>query len=172
MAAKLQVGPIPILLTVVVTETRTMAGVRWEKKWNLTSLFLTGLQIRQEEKKHSTGFCQCTNPINPLPLSLSLRWEPHPGCLAFSLFVNLWTVTHNIPANYLDYTAGTRYIAVLRQQSTRGGIIQPQRPNYLCWFPINPLSCFGSAVRPEAPFYIPIHVAPSRRRVTWDLFCC
>lgn len=48
-----------------------------------------------------------------------------------------------------------RYITVLRQQSARGGIIQPQRPNYLCWFPINPLSCFGSAVRPGAKCDIP-----------------
>lgn len=55
------------------------------------------------------------------------------------------------------------YITVLRQQSARGGIIQPQRPNYLCWFPINPLSCFGSAARPGATCDIPIRYATAQR---------
>lgn len=55
------------------------------------------------------------------------------------------------------------YITVLRQQSARGGIIQPQRPNYLCWFPINPLSCFGSAARPGATCDIPMRYATAQR---------
>lgn len=55
------------------------------------------------------------------------------------------------------------YITVLRQQSARGGIMQPQRPNYLCWFPINPLSCFGSAVRPGATCDIPRRYATAQR---------
>lgn len=56
-------------------------------------------------------------------------------------------------------------ITVLRQQSARGGIIQPQRPNYLCWLPINPLSCFGSAVRPGATCDAPttLRYAAARR---------
>lgn len=49
---------------------------------------------------------------------------------------------------------------MLRQQAKKNnqnnthnsGIIQPQRPNYLCWLPINPLSCSGSTARPTAPF--------------------
>lgn len=56
----------------------------------------------------------------------------------------------DILGNYPDYTAGKHNITVLRQSSTRGGIIQPQRSNYLCWLPINPLSCFDSAAEPEA----------------------
>lgn len=55
------------------------------------------------------------------------------------------------------------YITVLRQQSARGGIVQPQRPNYLCWCPINPLSCFGSAVRPGATCDIPMRYAMVER---------